>query len=115
MSERAESLVRDNPFIELRLDYLSQPLTAIPKLRSLLEVHPEVTFIGTCRRATNGGKFKGSLAAELAVLRKAADCGFPLVDLELQSAEALKASELGDLYDRVGMIISHHNSVLPRA
>ena len=37
---------------------------------------------------------KGSVAAELAILRKAADCGFPLVDLELQSAEALKADEL---------------------
>ena len=109
MAERAEPLMRDNPFLELRLDYLSQPLAALPKLKSLLEVHPEVTFIGTCRRAVNGGKFKGSVAAELAVLRKAADCGFPLVDLELQSAQALKTAELSDLYDRVGMIISHHN------
>ena len=51
MAERAEPLMRDNPFLELRLDYLSQPLAALPKLKSLLEVHPEVTFIGTCRRA----------------------------------------------------------------
>jgi len=36
MIERAESLVRDNPFIELRLDYLSQPLAALPKLKTLL-------------------------------------------------------------------------------
>jgi 3-dehydroquinate dehydratase/shikimate dehydrogenase len=109
MVERAESLVRDNPFIELRLDYLSQPLAALPKLKTLLEVHPEATFIATCRRAVNGGKFKGSVAAQLAVLRKAADCGFPLVDLELQSAGSMKAAELSDLYDRIGMIISHHN------
>ncbi len=107
--ERAESLVRDNPFIELRLDYLSQPLAMLPKLKNLLEMHPEATFIATCRRAVNGGKFKGSVAAELAVLRKAADCGFPLVDLELQSAEALKADDLRDLSDRVGVILSHHN------
>jgi 3-dehydroquinate dehydratase/shikimate dehydrogenase len=109
MIERAESLVRDNPFIELRLDYLSQPLAALPKLKTLLEVHPEATFIATCRLAVNGGKFKGSVAAQLAVLRKAADCGFPLVDLELQSAGSMKAAELSDLYDRIGMIISHHN------
>jgi 3-dehydroquinate dehydratase/shikimate dehydrogenase len=109
MSERAESLVRDNPFLELRLDYLSQPLAALPKLKSLIETHPDVTFIATCRRAVNGGKFKGSVAAELAVLRRAADCGFPLVDMELQTAEALKSSELSELYDRAGMIISHHN------
>ena len=109
MSERAESLVRDNPFLELRLDYLPQPLAALPKLKHLLEIHPEATFIATCRRAVNGGKFKGSVASELAVLRRAADLGFPLVDLELQSAEELKAEELRDLWDRVGLILSHHN------
>ncbi|MGC2111789.1 MAG: shikimate dehydrogenase [Candidatus Korobacteraceae bacterium] len=109
MIERAESLVRDNPFIELRLDYLSQPLAALPKLKSFLEMHPEATFVATCRRAVNGGKFKGSATAEVAILRKAAEAGFPLVDLELQSAEALKADELRDLYDRVGLIISYHN------
>ncbi len=107
--ERAESLVRDNPFLELRLDYLSQPLAALPKVKTLLEMHPEATFIATCRRAVNGGKFKGSVAAELAVLRKAADIGFPLVDLELQSAEALKADDLQDLSNRVGIILSYHN------
>ena len=109
MIERAESLVRDNQLIELRLDYLAQPQAALPKLKSFLELHPEATFIATCRRAVNGGKFKGSLAAELAVLRKAADLGFPLADLELQSAEALKADEIKDLYDRIGLIISYHD------
>src|ERR1035437_7506630 len=67
MIERAESVVRDNPFLELRLDYLSQPAAALPKLKSFLEMHPEATVIATCRRAVNGGKFKGSVAAELAV------------------------------------------------
>ncbi len=109
MLERAESLVRDNSFLELRLDYLPQPLAALPKIKSFLELHPEATFIATCRRAVNGGKFKGSVANEIAILRKAADCGFPLVDLELQSAEAMKTDELRDLYDRVGIILSHHN------
>jgi 3-dehydroquinate dehydratase / shikimate dehydrogenase len=49
------------------------------------------------------------VANEVAILRKAADSGFQLVDLELQSAEALKAQELRELYDRVGLILSHHN------
>ena len=88
--ERAESLVRDNPFLEFRLDYLSQPVAGLPKLKSFLEMHPEATVIATCRRAVNGGKFRGSVAAQLDVLLKAADSGFQLVDLELQSAEALK-------------------------
>ncbi|HUI83895.1 MAG TPA: shikimate dehydrogenase [Candidatus Binatia bacterium] len=109
MTERAESLVRDNPFLELRLDYLSQPLAALSKFKHLLDIHPDATFVATCRRAVNGGKFRGSVAAELAVLRRAADVGFPLVDLELQTADALKANDLRDLYDRVGLVISHHN------
>jgi 3-dehydroquinate dehydratase/shikimate dehydrogenase len=109
MLERAESLVRDNPFLELRLDYLAQPLPALAKIRNFIEIHPEANFIATCRRAVNGGKFKGSVANQVAVLRKAADAGFELADLELQSAQALKSKELQDLYDRIGLIISHHD------
>src|SRR5271169_4006392 len=106
--DRAESLVRDNPFLEFRLDYLSQPAAALPKLKSFLEMHPEATVIATCRRAVNGGKFRGPVAAELNLLLKAADAGFPLVDLELQSVEALKAEDLQELSNRAGLIISHH-------
>ena len=109
MIERAESLVRDNPFMEFRLDYLSQPATGLPKLKTFLEMHPEATVIATCRRAVNGGKFRGSAAAPPGLLMKAANLGFPLVDLELQSAEAMKAQDLEELSNRVGLIISHHN------
>jgi len=109
MIERAESVVRDNPFLELRLDYLPQPAAALPKLKNFLEMHPEATAIATCRRAVNGGKFKGSIAAELALLLKAADAGFPLVDIELQSAKSLKPDQLRGLSDRVGLIISYHD------
>jgi len=107
--ERAESLVRDNPFLEFRLDYLSQPVAALPKLKNFLEMHPEATVLATCRRAVNGGRFRGSAEAELGVLLKAADTGFQLVDLELQSAKALKSDALQKLSDRVGLILSYHN------
>src|SRR5208283_2419203 len=82
----AESMARDNPFIELRLDYLKQPLAALPKIHRFLETHQYITAIATCRRADNGGKFKGSLASQLEVLSKAHTAGCPIVDLELQSA-----------------------------
>ena len=107
--ERAESMVRDNPFLEFRLDYLSQPVAGLPKIKNFLELHPEVTVIATCRRAVNGGKFRGSVAAQLGVLLKAADSGCQLVDLEIQSVEALKSQDLEELGNRVGLIISHHN------
>jgi 3-dehydroquinate dehydratase / shikimate dehydrogenase len=107
--ERTEALVRDNTFLEFRLDYLTQPLAGLPKLKNFLEMHPEATVIATCRRAVNGGKFRGSVAAQLSILLKAADSGFQLVDLELQSVKSLKPQELQELSNRVGLIISHHN------
>ncbi|HEX8892771.1 MAG TPA: shikimate dehydrogenase [Terriglobales bacterium] len=107
--ERAESVVRDNPFMEFRLDYLSNPAAGLPKLKHFLDLHPEATVIATCRRVVNGGKFKGSAAAQLELLTKAAATGFQLVDLELQTAEILKAGELADLKDKVGVILSYHD------
>src|SRR5271163_5335410 len=71
MLATAELMARDNPFMEFRLDYLKQPLAALPKMHRFLETHQYVTAIGTCRRAENGGKFKGSVASQLEVLSKA--------------------------------------------
>src|ERR1700734_1714679 len=81
MLATAESLARDNPFMEFRLDYLKQPLAALPKIRRFLETHQYISAIGTCRRAANGGHFKGSLANQLAVLNKAQAAGCQFVDI----------------------------------
>ena len=69
--EKAEALVRDNSFLEFRLDYVSKPLQALPKLKYFIENHPGIVIIATCRRAVNGGKFRGSIASQLEVLAKA--------------------------------------------
>ena len=60
--EKAEPLVRDNTFLEFRLDYLPRPALALPKIKRFTEYHPHVAVIATCRRASSGGKFKGSIA-----------------------------------------------------
>src|ERR1700682_2266006 len=86
----AESMARDNPFLEFRLDYLKQPASALPKIKRFLEDHQYVTAIGTCRRADNGGHFKGSLAAQLEILGKAAAAGCQLLDLEVESGARCK-------------------------
>ena len=99
----------DNPFIEFRLDYLKQPLAALPKIHRFLETHQSVTAIGTCRRADNGGKFKGSLAAQLEVLTKAQAAGCQIVDLELQSALKAKPGAIARLRSRAGLILSFHD------
>jgi 3-dehydroquinate dehydratase/shikimate dehydrogenase len=105
----AESMARDNPFLEFRLDYLKHPLAALPKLHRFLETHQYVTAIGTCRRADNGGKFKGSLASQLEVLTKAHASGCQLVDLELQSALKAKPEAVARLRGRAGLILSFHD------
>ena len=108
MVDRASEAVRDNHFLEFRLDYLEKPLIALPKLKQFLAENSVVTAVATCRRAANGGKFKGAIAAELEVLQKASSSGFHLVDLELQTAESIKASELDKLRARVAALIVSH-------
>jgi 3-dehydroquinate dehydratase/shikimate dehydrogenase len=110
MLEKASAVVKETPFLEFRLDYLEKPLLALPKLKHFLFDNTAVTAIATCRRAANGGKFSGSLASEIEVLSKAGATGFHIVDLELESAEALKKGEIQKLRDTgVALIISHHD------
>src|SRR5580698_6411872 len=110
MLEKATAVVKETPFLEFRLDYLEKPLLALPKLKHFLTENTAVTAIATCRRAANGGKFTGNLAAEMEILTKAATSGFHIVDLELESTESLKKGELQKLRDTgVALIISHHD------
>src|SRR5271166_678066 len=109
MLSTAESMARDNPFLEFRLDYLKQPLAALPKIHRFLETHQYITAIGTCRRVENGGKFKGSLAVQLEVLTKAQAAGCQLLDLELQSAWKAKPEAMARLRGRAGLILSFHD------
>jgi 3-dehydroquinate dehydratase/shikimate dehydrogenase len=110
MVERAEAALRDNTFLEFRLDYLEKPLAALPKLKTFLSERSEVTALATCRRVAGGGKFKGKIADELEILQKAASSGFHMVDVELQTAEAVKAQELEKLRARgAALLISWHD------
>jgi 3-dehydroquinate dehydratase/shikimate dehydrogenase len=105
----SESMARDNPFIEFRLDYLKQPVAALSRISRFLETHQYVTAIGTCRRVENGGKFKGSLASQLEVLGKAHAAGCQLLDLELESALKAKPEAIARLRSHAGLILSFHD------
>ncbi len=109
MLATAESMARDDPFLEFRLDYLKQPWAALPKIHRFLETHQYVTAIATCRRVDNGGKFKGSLASQLEVLAKAHAAGCPMVDLERQSALKSKPEAMARLRSRAALILSFHD------
>jgi 3-dehydroquinate dehydratase/shikimate dehydrogenase len=107
--EKAEVLVRDNTFLEFRLDYLSNPALALPKIKRFTEYHPHVVAIGTCRRAASGGKFRGSVASQLSLLTKTAAAGCQLVDIEWQSALRCKPEQLQRLRARSALILSYHD------
>src|SRR6185312_13462928 len=108
--EKAEALVRDNTFLEFRLDYLPRPALALPRIKRFMEYHPHVTAIATCRRTASGGKFKGSLAAQLDILGKAGASGCQLLDIELQSAAKCKPEQVKRLRTRSALILSYHDS-----
>jgi 3-dehydroquinate dehydratase/shikimate dehydrogenase len=107
--EKAEGLVRDNPFVELRLDYIPRPGLALAKIKEFTETHPHVSVIATCRRAANGGKFKGPIVSQLEVLVKAAEAGCQLVDVELHTAARLKRSQMEKLRSKAAVVLSFHD------
>jgi 3-dehydroquinate dehydratase/shikimate dehydrogenase len=109
MVQKADLVVRDNPFIEFRLDYLSNPVLGLAKLKTFVEFHPEALIVATCRRAVSGGKFRGSIASQVNVLVKAATLGCHLVDIELETATQLKPSDFNRLRRSANLIISYHD------
>jgi 3-dehydroquinate dehydratase/shikimate dehydrogenase len=109
MADKAELLVRDNSFLEFRLDYLSKPGMALPRIKRFIESHSGTVVIATCRRVASGGKFRGSIVSQLDILGKAAAAGCQLVDVELQTASKCKPEQLQKLRTRAALILSFHD------
>lgn len=107
--DKIEAAAHENSLLELRLDYLPKPALLLPKLSQFGGFHRDITLVGTCRRAVNGGKFKGSVASEIDILLKAAAAGCQLIDIELETAKSLKHSDLDKLRTQAGVIISYHD------
>ena len=114
MAARATSALADARFLEFRLDTLTRPASFLPELKMFLTEHRDVMAIGTCRRKENGGKFSGSLTAELEVLLKASQAGCQIVDLEVESAEEAKPAQLERFREAVrasgtALLVSFHD------
>lgn len=107
--DKAEMVLRENALIELRLDHLKSPASALPRLRRLAEIRPDAILIATCRRTTAGGKFHGTVEAELEILRKAAEVGCLAVDVEIESAEAMSTAAWEELRASAAIVLSHHD------
>lgn len=110
MVDKAEAVIRENPFIEFRLDYLKNPAAVFPRIKKLFEYRPDAIAVATCRRANSGGRFKGSIAAQVEVLTKAAAAGCQIIDLEIETAENIKAAEYEKLRNQVTVLqLSYHD------
>jgi 3-dehydroquinate dehydratase/shikimate dehydrogenase len=110
MLERADEVLKESTFIEFRLDYLAKPLLALPKIKTWLTENTAATAIATCRTKDNGGHLDASVTASLDVLIKAAEAGFQLVDIELESIEKLPKTTMDKLREAgAAVIVSHHD------
>ena len=113
--QKATKALEDSNFLEFRLDYLADPSRALPALKTFLADHGILTAIATCRRSSDGGKFQGTLLEELEILIQAAHAGCQIVDLPLESAEALPAADFERLRETgAAILLSHHDFSLTK-
>ena len=110
LMDAAEAASKHFKFLELRLDSLSKPASALPYVKQFLAEHKDVTAIATCRRKAHGGGFDGPLAAQLEILAKAAQAGCHIIDLEVESAEEAKPLQISKLRSAgAALLISYHD------
>ena len=110
MIGKAAAALADSTFLEFRLDTLDQPLRALAELQAFLAAEPRLTAIATCRRVPNGGRFSGTLDEEIQVLTAAARAGFPIADLEIESAEQMSPEQFTSLRTTgLALIVSYHD------
>jgi 3-dehydroquinate dehydratase/shikimate dehydrogenase len=101
--------------IELRLDWLrgdaeiERMIRWIDGNRRKLGTGSRVTLIATCRRVQAGGKFRGSVARQIGLLRGAAAAGCAWLDLEIESAEKISRVEFRELRRDVRVLVSFHD------
>src|SRR5579883_839917 len=101
--------------VELRLDYLPGAAD-VRRLLSWVAGRPKLpTIIATCRRRPAGGRFKGSIDAELSVLKEAVQAGCQWCDVEIETASQVPAATLKTELAPAHILVSAHDfQRLPR-
>jgi 3-dehydroquinate dehydratase/shikimate dehydrogenase len=105
----AEAEYKDgSTFLEFRLDYLLDVCNGVELVESFRKRHPEVQILATCRHKNNNGHFAGALQRQIEILKAAAKAGAVALDLEIESAEKIKAAVNG-LRQEAALIVSYHS------
>jgi 3-dehydroquinate dehydratase / shikimate dehydrogenase len=101
--------------IELRLDWLKDNAEIERFLGRLAAAKPRATLIATCRRRVARGKYRGSIARQLAHLAEALRAGCAWYDLEIESMRDCPAELLDVLLgDGKRLASAHFFGRLPR-
>ena len=95
--------------IELRLDYLRSEGERSALLRWLSRRRRQPVLIATCRTRRAGGRFRGSLYAQLRILAQAVAAGCRWCDVEIESAEKLGPAALRKTLAPARLLISAHD------
>jgi len=94
---------------ELRLDWLRGEGEIVRLLGWLAKQQFRADLIATCRRRVAGGKFRGELATQLAILRMAVACGCTWADIEQETADRFPGGTLKYLFGGARTLISLHD------
>src|SRR5947209_3791399 len=97
-----------NTFLELRLDYLTNPGSGLAFIEQFQRRYPDSYLLATCRHQLNHGRFTGSIDGQLQFLREAGKAGATAVDIEIESAEKAIAG-VSTLRQSTPVVVSYHN------
>ena len=90
MAAGIRTALRDTPTMELRLDWLASDAERCKLLAYLRTKRPKAaTFLATCRRKGSGGRFTGSIDAQLYWLIQAREAGCQWCDIEIETMRKL--------------------------
>jgi 3-dehydroquinate dehydratase / shikimate dehydrogenase len=108
MHRQLTKALRQTRTAELRLDWLSDNRERGVFLRRLAAKQPRATLIATCRRRGAGGRFRGTIANQLAHLAEAIGAGAAWYDLEIETVRKVPQRLLDELLGHGRRLTSAH-------
>jgi 3-dehydroquinate dehydratase/shikimate dehydrogenase len=97
-----------NTFLEIRLDYLTNPGSGLAFIEEFQRRYPDSYLLATCRHKLNSGGFAGSIDGQLELLSDAGRAGATAVDIEIESAEKAILG-VSTLRQNTPVVVSYHN------
>jgi 3-dehydroquinate dehydratase/shikimate dehydrogenase len=113
---RVRASVKETRLLEIRLDYFASRRETLQFLawlrREKRNDAPAVRgtiFIATCRRRVGGGRFRGAIAAQLAWIALAVNCGCEWADVEIETARRMDRGAISRWIAPARWIASAHD------